>query len=92
MVKIEHTVKAKLAENPGLESHMRAGWNVISQAIHEYAVAQRPKMKVFEVHHLTEIARRHYFQAVVDGYSVDAARCFVLENLKLKSERTCERV
>lgn len=66
-------VKARFAKEPAIEPELWAGWNRICDRIHAHATAMRPKPKSFEVHHLSEVARKAYLESFVAGSDIPAA-------------------
>lgn len=64
-------VKAKIAANPALEGEIVAAWNSVLDDLEARATKQRPKPKVFEVHHETVTARAALFQALAADLSIN---------------------
>lgn len=64
---IAQAARERIAATPALEAPLREGWNIVCDRIHEYASRQRPKMRVFEVHHLSETARKAFLASFVAG-------------------------
>lgn len=50
------------------------GWHTLCDEIHKRALATRPLLKSFEVHHSTESARAAYLVAFAEGKT--EAQCF----------------
>lgn len=59
-------VKARFALEPQTESALWAHWNAILDVIEKDALGRRPKPKVFEVHHMNEVARKSLLIAFVE--------------------------
>lgn len=55
--------------HPHLDTIARREWKAITDAIDAEASKQRPKPKVFEVHHKIEHAREAFFQAFLAQHS-----------------------
>lgn len=67
-------VRELCAASKEAETAIKAGWNVVCDKIEKRALAKRPKPKVFEVHHETEVARLAYLKAIAEGKTPDAAQ------------------
>jgi hypothetical protein len=78
----------ELAKTRGEE--MQRGWNLICDAIHPWALAQRPLPRSFEVHHVTETARAQYLKDLVAGASVDAAVTSALARVNVPAHDVTE--
>ena len=57
----------KMHADPKHGPAMMKGWRAVCDEIEKRALAKRPKMKSFEVHHCTEVARHAYLTACVNG-------------------------
>lgn len=67
-------VRGKVAADPGLNAKLAASWNEVCDAIEKRALAARPKPKVFEVHHETQVARAAFLIDVAGDAELDAAK------------------
>ena len=67
------TTVQKMAADPAVRAEMEKHWNVVCDRVEQHAIKRRPKPKVFEVHHMTETARKAYLTAVAAGDSFDLA-------------------
>lgn len=56
----------ELAKNPDDYTLMNGGWQQICDEIEKRALAARPRLKSFEVHHATETARKIFLAAYVE--------------------------
>ena len=73
--------KAKLAKSPEREKPLRAAWNRVCDVLHPHFSAMRPKPKVYEVHHATEVARAAFLAAFCDGKPDEACVAAALARL-----------
>lgn len=60
-------VKRKMALCPEDGAKLTIAWNYVWACIEDVAAQRRPKMKSFEVAHMTETARKAIFEAFVNG-------------------------
>lgn len=60
------------SESPSLAKAMTASWNAILDQVEPWALAKRPKLKSFEVHHILETLKVTFLEGVVA--SADAAQ------------------
>lgn len=67
-------VREMCAADKQVEAAIKAGWNAICDKIEKRALAKRPKPKVFEVHHETEVAKLAYLTAIVEGKTNEVAQ------------------
>jgi hypothetical protein len=75
------SVKARFAKEPATEPALWEGWNRVCDRIHTHALAMRPKPKSFEVHHLTETARKAYLESFVSGTDIAVAESAALASI-----------
>ena len=80
---VAQAAKDKLAANPAIEPELWAAWNRVCDRVQDHATKARPKMKVFEVHHLTEIARGALLAAFVADESIETAESKALSSIGL---------
>ena len=64
-MQLAEQAKARFVSEPETEAPLWAHWNKIVDAIEKHALARRPKMRVFEVHHMNETARAALLTAFV---------------------------
>ncbi len=62
---LAENVRKVLAKDDVTQAKLRAIFAEVVQEIHRFVTGR--KLKVFEVHHLVEVARAAFLQAVVDG-------------------------
>lgn len=72
-----------LAEQPALKATMETGWVRICDKIEARALATRPRPKVFEVRHETELARLTFLTEIVNGKTIDQAEVASLNSVGL---------
>ena len=76
-------VKALIKERPALESELKTAWNGVIDAIESRALKARPKPKVFEVNHETEVARLVLFRSLLAGDRLDVCAVKALARVGL---------
>lgn len=80
---IVEAAKAKLAKHPPLAEATKAAWNRVCDKIQDRALTRRPKPKVFEVHHETEVARLALLAAIANGRGPESGEIEALERVGL---------
>jgi hypothetical protein len=65
--KVQGMMKAK---GHGWADSVRRGWHMVCDALEVHHKARRPVPKVFEVHHMNEVARAAYLIAIASGHAV----------------------
>lgn len=76
-------VKAKMAKDD-CEKELWAGWNTIVTEIHEKIKKQKPLPKVYEVHHMNEVARKCYLTAFLANKGLDIALSEALQSIGIE--------
>lgn len=76
-------VREMIAENPALAEDFKAAWNRVCDKIEARALAKRPKPRVFEVYHQTEVARIALLTAIAEGKSLEASEAVALTRVHL---------
>lgn len=64
---LQEQVKRKIALCPVDGAELTIAWGSVWNRIERHATKRRPKLKSFEVHHLTQRAREAIFEAFVHG-------------------------
>lgn len=62
-------VKRKMALCPEDGAKLKLAWDRVWDRIQDVAEKRRPKMKSFEMIHITETARKAIFEAFIDGHT-----------------------
>lgn len=62
-----------LGRDPAKLAQMTAAWNTVCDRLEPHYLGMRPKPKVFEVHHMNEVARYRFSCAIAAGH--DFAKC-----------------
>jgi hypothetical protein len=75
--------RAKLGKDTPLNTAVMEAWDKVCDQIQARAVARRPKMKVFEVHHETQVAKLALLTAIVEGRTPSAAQEAALRSVGL---------
>lgn len=74
---------ARLRRTPATrEAELRLIWSRVVDAIHTH-MEKRRNVKVFEVHHMVDVARSAFFAAWMRGEPDDALEMHALERVKL---------
>lgn len=76
-------VKAMCAKHPPLRDALQAAFDRVCAKIEARAIARRPKPKVFEVHHETQVARLALMEAVAAGRAPESGEVEALERIGL---------
>lgn len=71
------------AAHPPLADAFKAAWSRVCDKIEARALAKRPKPRVFEVHHETEIARIALLTAIAEGRAPESGEVEALERVGL---------
>lgn len=66
-------VRDMIAAQPALADAFKAAWNRVCDKIEARALAARPKPRVFEIHHETEVARVALLTAIAEGRAIEVA-------------------
>lgn len=73
---IRERARQYLCCNPHLEQAFIRAWRVVEEAINDECARVRPRMRVFEAHHLKEITRAAFMKAMIEGK--DSATCVTI--------------
>lgn len=66
------------AAQPPLAASFKAAWSRVCDKIEARALTKRPKARVFEIHHETELARLALLTAIAEGRSPEAGEAEAL--------------
>lgn len=78
---------ARLKGSKALSDAAQAAWDRICTAIEKRALAARPRPKVFEVHHETQVCRAAFLTVIADGGTIEQAETAGFERTQLPRER-----
>jgi hypothetical protein len=76
------TVKALLLKDKDLEARTWAAWNRVVDVLETRALKVRPKLKSFEVHHMVEVTRLKFLEALLSTGNAEDAESRTLEEIR----------